>query len=91
MSNSFDETVTRTVKVYLINTETEYNFFMELAADAMNQADNDPEQAAEILAEEIKECLKEAAPDGGMYNELASDALEYVNYKEVAEAFIEDL
>lgn len=56
MSNSFNETVTRTVKVYLINTETEYRFFMDIAEDTLNQADNDREEAAEILAKEISEC-----------------------------------
>lgn len=91
MSNSFNETVTRTVKVYLINTETEYRFFMNIAEDALNQADNDREEAAEILAKEINKCLREANPGSGLYNELASDALEYVNYKEIAECFIEDL
>ena len=91
MENDFNKYATRTVKTWLINTPNEYEFFMELAADARNQADNDDE-AAEILAREICDCLKEAQPEGhNLYTDLTGGALECVDYNEVAAAFIEDL
>ena len=91
MKIDFNEYSTHLAKVWLQNTERDYKYFIALAADALKQAGNDKDKAAEILADQIKNEVKEAAPkSSGLYNDLLTAALDCIDFDEVARDFLDE-
>ena len=86
------EYITRTIKIWLENTEDNYLYFHELAAEALDQADGDKDAAAEILADEIKEAVSNAKPTNGgsLYDDILTNALAEADYVEIANSFLDE-
>ena len=90
MTGEFTEYATKLVKTWLENTETYYKYMQELAAQALQEADEET-SAAEILAEDVERVLQEGSPlDVGLYGDLLDAALREVDYIDVAETILDE-
>lgn len=79
--------------LWLTNEESSYFYWMNAGKSALNDADGDREQAACMLADQIKDALTENAPEMGgacLYSDLLGKALQDIDYIEVAKAFLEE-
>ncbi len=78
--------------MWLTNEEPVYKYWMEAARAALEAAEGDKEEALYKLAEQIKEELEENAPDlaPGLYSDLLGKSLQEINYREVAQYFLDE-
>jgi len=80
------------VNLWLSNTEGDYNYWTEAAADALADAGGDASSAALALADRLRDELDEAAPDLGatLWGDLLTWAIGMADYTEIAENWIAD-
>ena len=91
MVSDFKEYATHATKLWLQSPENNYKYYMALAAEALKQANNDKERAAEILAGQIENELKEAAPiKTRLYGDILTGALECIDFEEIARDFLDE-
>ena len=87
-----NEYATRTIKIWIDNTEEKYNYFQALAAEAKERA-TDPEEVIKILAEEVKMVISEENPlkdTPSLYDDILTEALHEADYFEIAESILDE-
>lgn len=88
--DDFREYTTRATKMWIENTAAEYFYYTNRAAEILKQTNGDKDKATEILAEEVKNNIEEHKPtDCSLYDDILTNALALVNYKEVAESILD--
>lgn len=84
--NGWSNYETWAVYVWMENEEMNYRYLMELVEDARTET-----SPAAYLASKIKETVEDGRPEtGGLYKDLLTNAIESVDYYEIAESLLSD-
>ena len=81
------------VALWLNNEQGSYEQAVQMARDAVDEADGGDRPARGILADAIKEWMEEEAPDLGatLWGDLLGAALGAVDWHDVADHYLADL
>lgn len=89
--SDFEKYATRIIRAWLDNSEEYYTRYKARAAEILKANHHDKEAATEILADEIHEDLRRESPAGdtGVYADLIEEALDNVDFSDVANSFLD--
>ena len=80
------------INLWLTNDEGGQNWLLEMAQEAVRESELDRDDAISIMASALETYIEDSMPEmPGMYQDLMTSALAYVDWHEIAAHHIDDV